>query len=51
MPARPSCRLLGSGLSPATHESDALYLRLRTGLERAVARLKVLTEQMLKESA
>lgn len=43
-------RLLGSGF-PATQESDTLYLRLRTGWERAVARLKVLSEQMVKESA
>jgi uncharacterized protein YndB with AHSA1/START domain len=43
-------RLLGSGF-PATRESDALYLRLRTGWERAVARLKVLVEQTLRENA
>jgi uncharacterized protein YndB with AHSA1/START domain len=43
-------RLLGSGF-PATRESDTLYLRLRTGWERAVARLKVLVEQNVKESA
>lgn len=43
-------RLLGSGF-PATHEWDTLYLRLRTGWERAVARLKVLVEQNVKEQA
>jgi uncharacterized protein YndB with AHSA1/START domain len=43
-------RLLGSGF-PATHESDAQYLRLRKGWERAVARLKVLVEQNLRENA
>lgn len=43
-------RLLGSGF-PATPEWDMLYLRLRTGWERAVARLKVLVEQSVKESA
>src|ERR1700743_2269213 len=32
-------RLLGSGF-PADRESDTVYLRLRTGWERAVARLK-----------
>jgi uncharacterized protein YndB with AHSA1/START domain len=43
-------RLLGSGFS-ADHETDVLYLRLRTGWERAVARLKVLVEQTVRESA
>ncbi len=43
-------RLLGSGF-PAGRESDTHYLRLRTGWERAVARLKVLVEQMVRESA
>jgi uncharacterized protein YndB with AHSA1/START domain len=43
-------RLLGSGF-PATPESDTVYLRLRTGWERAVARLKVLVEQMVRSSA
>lgn len=43
-------RLLGSGF-PATHESDKLYLRLRTGWERAMARLKVLVEQTVRENA
>lgn len=43
-------RLLGSGF-PATQESDTHYLRLRTGWERAVARLKVLVEQIVKEEA
>jgi uncharacterized protein YndB with AHSA1/START domain len=42
-------RLLGSGF-PATRESDTHYLRLRTGWERAVARLKVLVEQSLREN-
>jgi uncharacterized protein YndB with AHSA1/START domain len=42
-------RLLGSGF-PATRESDTHYLRLRTGWERAVARLKVLVEQTLREN-
>jgi uncharacterized protein YndB with AHSA1/START domain len=43
-------RLLGSGF-PANRESDKAYLRLRTGWERAMARLKVLVEQMVKENA
>ena len=43
-------RLLGSGF-PAGQESDTFYLRLRKGWERAVARLKVLVEQQLRESA
>ncbi len=43
-------RLLGSGF-PASHDSDTHYLRLRTGWERAVARLKVLVEQTLRENA
>ncbi len=49
-PGKTVLRLLGSGF-PADHESDAFYMRLRTGWERAVARLKVLSEQMLKERA
>jgi uncharacterized protein YndB with AHSA1/START domain len=49
-PGQTVLRLLGSGF-PATHASDALYLRLRTGWERAIARLKVLVERNLKESA
>ncbi len=43
-------RLLGSGF-PSSHEWDTLYMRLRTGWERAMARLKVLAEQMAKEKA
>ena len=43
-------RLLGSGF-PAAHEWDGFYLRLRTGWERAVARLKVLAEQTVAEKA
>jgi uncharacterized protein YndB with AHSA1/START domain len=43
-------RLLGSGF-PSSRESDKAYMRLRTGWERAIARLKVLVEQMVKESA
>jgi uncharacterized protein YndB with AHSA1/START domain len=43
-------RLLGSGF-PAGRESDKAYLRLRTGWERAMARLKVLVEQRSKENA
>ena len=43
-------RLLGSGF-PASRESDKAYMRLRTGWERAIARLKVLVEQMVKENA
>ncbi len=42
-------RLLGSGF-PADHDWDTLYLRLRTGWERASARLKVLVEQTVKEN-
>jgi uncharacterized protein YndB with AHSA1/START domain len=41
-------RLLGSGF-PTDDESDRLYLRLRTGWQRAVARLKVLVESQEKE--
>jgi uncharacterized protein YndB with AHSA1/START domain len=41
-------RLLGSGF-PVAPEWDAFYLRLRTGWERAVARLKVLAEQTVAE--
>jgi uncharacterized protein YndB with AHSA1/START domain len=43
-------RLLGSGY-PTEHEWDPLYLRMRTGWERAVARLKVLAEQTERASA
>jgi uncharacterized protein YndB with AHSA1/START domain len=43
-------RLLGSGF-PTDQESDTPYMRLRTGWERAVARLKVLVEQTLRENA
>jgi uncharacterized protein YndB with AHSA1/START domain len=43
-------RLLGSGF-PVSRESDTAYLRLRTGWERAIARLKVLVEQMVRENA
>jgi len=49
-PGKTIVRLLGSGF-PANEESDKLYLRLRTGWERAVARLKVLVEQTVRESA
>jgi uncharacterized protein YndB with AHSA1/START domain len=38
-------RLLGSGV-PAATEWDGPYVRLRVGWERAVARLKVLVEQL-----
>ncbi len=37
-------RLLGSGI-PSDSAWDAVYLRLRTGWERAMARLKVYTER------
>ena len=43
-------RLLGSGF-PVSPEWDAFYLRQRTGWERAVARLKVLSEQTVAEKA
>jgi uncharacterized protein YndB with AHSA1/START domain len=49
-PSKTIVRLLGSGF-PIDHESDNFYMRLRTGWERAVARLKVLVEQRVKESA
>lgn len=49
-PGKTILRLLGSGF-PADHDSDTFYLRLRTGWERAVARLKVLVEKTVKESA
>ncbi len=49
-PGKTILRLLGSGLS-RLHESDTFYLRLRTGWERAVARLKVLVEQTVAEKA
>ncbi|HTC44271.1 MAG TPA: SRPBCC domain-containing protein [Steroidobacteraceae bacterium] len=46
-PNKTVVRLLGSGF-PVGQQSDALYLRLRTGWERAVARLKVMVEQIVK---
>jgi uncharacterized protein YndB with AHSA1/START domain len=49
-PTKTVVRLLGSGF-PVGQHSDELYLRLRTGWERAVARLKVMVEQMVKASA
>jgi hypothetical protein len=41
-------RLLGSGF-PEDRSWDAYYLRLRTGWERALARLKVFLEKRLDE--
>jgi uncharacterized protein YndB with AHSA1/START domain len=41
-------RLLGSGI-PDAPEWDTPYLRLRTGWERAIARLKVFVEKQQKE--
>jgi uncharacterized protein YndB with AHSA1/START domain len=49
-PCKTILRLLGSGF-PASREWDTFYLRLRTGWERAVARLKVLAEQTVAEQA
>ena len=49
-PGKTIVRLLGSGF-PVSPEWDAFYLRLRTGWERAVARLKVLVEQTVAEQA
>jgi uncharacterized protein YndB with AHSA1/START domain len=49
-PRKTIVRLLGSGF-PASREWDTFYLRLRTGWERAVARLKVLAEQTVAEQA
>ena len=49
-PSKTVLRLLGSGF-PISRESDTQYLRLRTGWERAVARLKVLVEQIEREKA
>lgn len=49
-PGKTIVRLLGSGFATSP-EWDTLYLRLRTGWERAVARLKVLAEQTAKEHA
>ncbi|HTC52204.1 MAG TPA: SRPBCC domain-containing protein [Steroidobacteraceae bacterium] len=49
-PGKTIVRLLGSGF-PADLESDTFYMRLRTGWERAVARLKVLVEQTVKAGA
>jgi uncharacterized protein YndB with AHSA1/START domain len=43
-------RLLGSGV-PDSPEWDTPYLRMRTGWERAIARLKVFVEKQLKEGA
>ncbi|HEV2702490.1 MAG TPA: SRPBCC domain-containing protein [Steroidobacteraceae bacterium] len=48
VPGKTVMRLLGSGF-PSDRDSDTFYLRLRTGWERAVQRLKVLVEQMAKE--
>jgi uncharacterized protein YndB with AHSA1/START domain len=42
-------RLLGSGY-PATPEWDVPYMRLRTGWQQALARLKVLVEKQLDRS-
>ena len=47
-PGRTVVRLLGSGF-PIDRESDTFYMRLRTGWERAIARLKVLVEQLNRE--
>jgi uncharacterized protein YndB with AHSA1/START domain len=49
-PGKTIVRLLGSGF-PSDQESDTFYLRLRTGWERAIQRLKVLVEQMVRERA
>jgi uncharacterized protein YndB with AHSA1/START domain len=49
-PSKTVMRLLGSGF-PTGRDSDTAYLRLRTGWERAIARLKVLVEQMVRENA
>jgi hypothetical protein len=43
MPGGTIVRLLGSGV-PATPEWDTQYLRLRTGWQQAMTRLKVLLE-------
>jgi hypothetical protein len=43
-PGGATLRLLGSGF-PADESWDAVYLRRRTGWERAMARLKVLVER------
>lgn len=43
-------RLLGSGI-PYSPEWDTPYMRLRTGWERAIARLKVFVEKQHKEGA
>ncbi len=43
-------RLLGSGI-PSGAEWDAIYLRLRTGWERAMARLKVHAERAAARGA
>jgi len=42
-------RLLGSGY-PATVEWDVPYMRLRTGWQQALARLKVFVEKQLGRS-
>jgi uncharacterized protein YndB with AHSA1/START domain len=49
-PGKTILRLLGSGFATG-RESDKHYLRLRTGWERAVARLKVLVERNVREEA
>lgn len=46
MPGGTIVRLLGSGF-PESPQWDAYYLRLRTGWERALARLKVFLEKGL----
>jgi len=43
-------RLLGSGF-PDDEEWDAQYRRLRTGWERAMARLKVFAEKLSREAS
>jgi uncharacterized protein YndB with AHSA1/START domain len=43
-------RLLGSGY-PDSQEGDVQYRRMRTGWERALARLKVFVEQLEKKGA
>jgi uncharacterized protein YndB with AHSA1/START domain len=46
--ARTILRMLGSGV-PDTPEWDVPYRRLRTGWERAMARLKVYAEKQMEE--
>lgn len=48
-PRGATLRLLGSGF-PADEAWDAVYLRRRTGWERALARLKVLIERKARAS-